>query len=249
MHEGYCIGIIEEGAQAFYRNGRLHTAPKGDIILVNADEIHTGSSAVETGWGYRAIYPTPEMLSELTQDLVSHQGAAPWFEHAVVHDLGLAQQFAMLLNLLDQDHNQLLKQSLYLSTVACLIMRHGQRPKNPLPLANAEKQILALKDYIAAHYAQDLSLNQLAEIAGLSPWHFLRQFKKTVGLTPHHWLIQVRLQHARLQLKYGNPIIDVALQCGFSDQSHLNRHFKRAMGITPAQYLCGLTPIKHLSRT
>ena len=66
-HEGYCIGVIEEGAQSF-RTGQLHVAPKGDIILVNADEIHTGSSAVESGWRYRAIYPTPEMLAEVSQD-------------------------------------------------------------------------------------------------------------------------------------------------------------------------------------
>lgn len=68
VHEGYCIGVIEEGAQAFFRTGKLHIAPKGDIILVNADEIHTGASAVESGWSYRAIYPTPEMLNEVSRD-------------------------------------------------------------------------------------------------------------------------------------------------------------------------------------
>jgi hypothetical protein len=70
VHEGYCIGVIEDGAQSFYRTGQLHTAPKGDIILVNADEIHTGSSAVESGWKYRAIYPTPEMLLDAGQDFL-----------------------------------------------------------------------------------------------------------------------------------------------------------------------------------
>ncbi|TCM68651.1 AraC-like DNA-binding protein [Acinetobacter calcoaceticus] len=237
VHEGYCIGIIEDGAQAFYRNGQLHTAPKGDIILVNADEIHTGSSAVESGWRYRAIYPTPEMLSELTQDIFTAKGAAPWFPHAVVHDPGLAQQFSILLNLLDQEHDQLLKETLYLSTIACLILRHGRQQTTPQPLANAEKHILNIKAFIAANYSEDISLTELAQMAGLSPWHFLRQFKKYVGLTPHNWLVQIRLQQARMQLKYGDPIIEVAQNCGFSDQSHLNRHFKRAMGITPAQYL------------
>lgn len=53
---------------SLFRTGQLHVAPKGDIILVNADEIHTGSSAVESGWRYRAIYPTPEMLAEVSQD-------------------------------------------------------------------------------------------------------------------------------------------------------------------------------------
>jgi len=70
-HEGYCIGLIDEGAQSFLRTGNQHIAPQGDIILVNADEVHTGSSAVETGWCYRAIYPTPEMIQEVSQDFFS----------------------------------------------------------------------------------------------------------------------------------------------------------------------------------
>ena len=67
-HEGYCIGLIDEGAQSFLRTGNQHIAPKGDIILVNADEVHTGSSAVDSGWCYRAIYPTPEMMAEISTD-------------------------------------------------------------------------------------------------------------------------------------------------------------------------------------
>lgn len=239
VHEGYCIGIIEDGAQAFIRNGQMHIAPKGNLILVNADEIHTGSSAVESGWRYRAIYPTPEVLAELSQGIHSIRGAAPWFPEAVVHDPGLAQQFSLLLNLLEQEHDLLLKETLYLSTLAYLIQRHARHKTGMPPLLDAEKNILIAKDYIAAHYTQDFSLQELAIMVGLSPWHFLRQFKKYVGLTPHNWLIQVRL-HRRSQLKFGETIAHVAYNCGFSDQSHFNRHFKRAMGITPTQYLTGL---------
>ena len=101
VHEGYCIGVSEEGAQSFFRTGQLHTAPKGDIILVNADELHTGSSAVESGWGYRAIYPTPEMLLDLTQDFFGIKNNVPWFPYAVVRDVGLAQQLVLLFDLLE----------------------------------------------------------------------------------------------------------------------------------------------------
>lgn len=166
MHEGYCIGIIEDGAQAFYRNGQLHTAPKGDIILVNADEIHTGSSAVESGWRYRAIYPTPEMLTKLSQGFAAEHGAAPWFPQAVVHDPGLIQQFSLLFNLLEQEQNLLLKETLYISTIAFLMFRHAWHQQTPYPLANAEKQILQIKAVIEANYMQDFSLHDLAEIAG-----------------------------------------------------------------------------------
>ncbi|QKO14677.1 hypothetical protein HAT91_03061 [Dickeya solani] len=85
-HENFCIGVIEEGAQRFYRTGGEHVAPTGDIILVNADEIHTGHSAVASGWSYRAIYPSPDLLCHLSRDLRVPQGATPWFPDAVVHD-------------------------------------------------------------------------------------------------------------------------------------------------------------------
>ncbi|MFW1812960.1 helix-turn-helix transcriptional regulator, partial [Acinetobacter ursingii] len=68
----------------------------------------------------------------------------------------------------------------------------------------------------------------------------LRQFKKYVGLPPHAWLVQARLQKARQLLKQGDQIAMVAQQCGFSDQSHFNRHFKKAMGVTPTQYVASL---------
>ncbi|MDP9803752.1 AraC family transcriptional regulator [Acinetobacter calcoaceticus] len=239
-HEGYCIGVIEEGAQSFFRTGQLHVAPKGDIILVNADEIHTGSSAVESGWRYRAIYPTPEMLAEVSQDFFENQHGAPWFPQAVIRDLGLAQQLCLLFDLLEQKDNFLLKETMYLSTLACLMKRHGKSNQTFCELPEAYSKILRVKELLVEMPETNFSLQDLADMVGLSAWHFLRQFKKYVGLPPHAWLVQARLQKARQLLKQGDQIAMVAQQCGFSDQSHFNRHFKKAMGVTPTQYVASL---------
>lgn len=240
VHEGYCIGVIEEGAQSFYRTGALHVAPKGDIILVNADEVHTGSSAVATGWRYRAIYPTPEMLKDVSQDFFHSSGTMPWFPNAVIHDEGLAQQLSLLFDLLENKDYQLFKQTLYLSTLAYLMSHHSRIKVGELPLPEAQNRILMIKELLASTPEKDFSLNELAETAGLSPWHFLRQFKKYTGLPPHAWLIQFRLHRAKQFLKRGENIALVADLCGFSDQSHFNRHFKKAMGVTPLQYVTSL---------
>ena len=237
VHEGYCIGVIEEGAQSFFRTGQLHTAPKGDIILVNADEIHTGSTAVESGWGYRAIYPTPEMLLDIGQDFFTIKNSVPWFPSAVVHDLGLAQQLSLLFDLLEQNDNTLLKESMYLSTIAHLIFRYGKAKLTPVERPEAQKKIETIQDLLRSFPEHDHSLSELASYVGLSPWHFLREFKKYTGLPPHSWLIQLRLQKARQFLKQGYSITVTAQNCGFSDQSHFNRHFKKAMGVTPSQYI------------
>ena len=144
-HEGYCIGLIDEGAQSFLRTGNQHIAPQGDIILVNADEVHTGSSAVETGWCYRAIYPTPEMIQEVSQDFFHEAGTMPWFPQAVVHDEGLAEQLNLLFDLLLQPKNTLFKQSLYISTLAYLLSRYNQSKKILKDLEIEERVLYACR--------------------------------------------------------------------------------------------------------
>ena len=240
-HEGYCIGVIEEGAQSFLRTSGQFIAPKGDIIIVNADEVHTGSSAVETGWCYRAIYPTPEMFQHISRDFFNDQGMIPWFPHAVIHDEGLAAQLRVLFDLFTQQNNSLLKQSLFVSTMALLLQRHSKIKRELKTLAAIDTKILRVKELLAFEPEKDHQLINLAESVNLSQWHLLREFKKQTGLPPHAWLIQVRLRKALQLLKQGADISMTAQLCGFSDQSHFNRHFKRTLGCTPHQYLTNST--------
>ena len=232
-HEGYCIGVIEDGAQSFLRASHQFVAPKGDIIIINADEVHTGSSAVETGWCYRAIYPRPEMFQDISVDFFNENGVIPWFSKAVIHDEGLAAQLRILFDILLSKNNNLFKESLFISTMALLLQRHSQVHKEFKKLSLSESKILQIKDILYFEPEKDYQLSDLARIVGLSPWHLLRQFKHVTGLPPHAWLIQARLRKSLGLLKKGVDIASTAQFCGFSDQSH----FKRSLGCTPAQYI------------
>lgn len=237
-HEGFCIGVIEEGAQQFFRTGENHYAPKGDIILVNADEIHTGSSAVENGWSYQAIYPTPNMFSALTADLkIDNHGVVPWFPIAVVHDSGLSTQLRLLFNLLLQPGNILFKETLLLSSLSWLILRYNKTRVELTHLSPAKQRIEQICDLMVNTCEQEHSLTQLTDISGFSQWHFLRQFKAQMGITPHAFLIQARLHKAKKMLLSGKAPADVSTLCGFSDQSHFTRHFKQALGVTPGNFI------------
>jgi len=81
-----------------------------------------------------------------------------------------------------------------------------------------------------------IDLETLAKRAGLSRFQALRAFKQRYGLPPHAYQLCLRMGHARRLLLEGAPAADVAVRCGFADQSHFTRHFKRFHGVTPMQY-------------
>jgi AraC family transcriptional regulator len=92
--------------------------------------------------------------------------------------------------------------------------------------------------FIQENYARDVSLNHIAEAVHLSPFHVARLFKQALGVSPHQYLIQVRVNSARSLLSAGSgerSLAEVATAVGFADQSHLTRHFKRLLGVTPKQ--------------
>ncbi|RUS93635.1 hypothetical protein DSM106972_095760 [Dulcicalothrix desertica PCC 7102] len=97
-------------------------------------------------------------------------------------------------------------------------------------------QLQQALDYIHTHLDEDLSLVQIAEVVNISPTYFASLFKGTTGNSPHQYVIQQRVERAKMLLsKTDLAISDIALQVGFSSQSHLTQQFKRFTGMTPKQ--------------
>ncbi|MEQ9640142.1 MAG: AraC family transcriptional regulator [Alphaproteobacteria bacterium] len=99
------------------------------------------------------------------------------------------------------------------------------------------RRLNAVLDFVEAHLEQNLTLQELADEAGLSAYHFARAFKTAVGHSPHAYLNQRRVARARRLLSEGEaPLADVALACGFCSQPHFTRAFKGATGLTPGVF-------------
>ena len=100
----------------------------------------------------------------------------------------------------------------------------------------AHRGVAAALSFIRAHYAEAITLADIAEAASMSTFHLSRMFKRTLGMSPHQYLIDVRVHSANALLSAGAEgptLAEVATVVGFADQSHLTRRFKRILGTTP----------------
>ncbi len=100
-----------------------------------------------------------------------------------------------------------------------------------------QRRIGRVLRHIEAHSDEPLTNADLARLASMSPYHFLRVFRILIGITPHRYLIQMRLQRAAGELRRGaDPIAAIAFASGFSDLSTFNHAFHRTFGLTPSRY-------------
>ena len=89
-------------------------------------------------------------------------------------------------------------------------------------------------DYVSEHFARPIQIEDMADVAGLSTSHFSRLFKSVIGHSPYQFLTRYRVERAEKMMRDpSQPLIDVAIACGFADQPHLTRMFKQHRGMTP----------------
>jgi AraC family transcriptional regulator len=125
--------------------------------------------------------------------------------------------------------------------LAVHLVRHVQSPRRPVRTPDGtlpQGRLRAILEYIEEHLDAGLTLEQLAAVARVSPFHFARQFKAATGLPPHQYVIPRRVERAKqlLHAETDLSLAEVAAHAGFSDQSQFTHHFKRLVGATPGQF-------------
>ncbi len=226
-HEAFGLGAIETGVERFRYRGAEHLAPPGSVVRMNPDELHTGRAETEGGWRYRMAYIDPAVVAQVAGE------ADWWFDCAVSHDAASAQRVTALLDALWQAREPLAFDSALLALLA-EFRRHARGPRPPRP-AGAPRWGRVIAS-LRANLARRLTLEELAEVAGLSPFHFLRSFQAQYHATPQQTLMALRLFEAKRLLAAGETPAQTALAAGLTDQAHLTRAFTRRYGVTPARY-------------
>lgn len=131
---------------------------------------------------------------------------------------------------------------LYIESLCCeiatrLVRWHAAKPEAPQRGGLAPRRLRQVKEYIGANLSNEITLGDLATVAGVSKAHFCRAFQKSVGIPSHRYIVRQRVEAAKkLLVESKMSIAEVALAAGFGDQSHFTKHFRYLVGTTPWRF-------------
>ncbi|GGS53799.1 transcriptional regulator [Planobispora rosea] len=234
VHEEYAIGVILSGVEEFDYRGARHRAGAGSVVLVDPEQVHTGHAGVPDGWSYRMLYPSVQVIADVAEELLAGRGT-PHFPETVV-DGPRAAALLRAAHLAAERGDDLASSTLARTAFGTLVLHHAAyRPARP-HLSAGDRAVGLAREILHERLADPPALEDLARAVQARPFTLLRAFKAATGLPPHAYLNTLRVRRARALLDSGTPAAQVAAEVGFVDQAHLNRHFKRIVGVPPVAY-------------
>ncbi|CAM5638585.1 AraC family transcriptional regulator OS=Streptomyces tendae OX=1932 GN=GUR47_10995 PE=4 SV=1 [Streptomyces tendae] len=230
-HDEFTVGVTVGGLEVIaYRGGHIHSGP-GSIVVLEPGEVHTGGPAAPDGYSYRALYATPDLLTDGTRT-----AAPPHFREPVLDDPELAAALRAAHTDLARCPDPLEAESRLPWLLTALARRHSTARATDDTVPGAARIARVARDRLAGELLAPPSLADLATDLGLSRYQLLRAFRTATGMPPYAWLAQHRVARARGLLEGGLRPAEVAALVGFADQAHLTRWFRRVLGVTPAAY-------------
>ncbi|MEO0408777.1 MAG: AraC family transcriptional regulator [Cyanobacteria bacterium P01_A01_bin.135] len=236
-HIEYQLGVSTDTSGGYRYRGTSHPTPAGHFSLLHSGEVHTTlrkGEWIDQPRTYWMMYIPPEQFSKLT---FAYSGAPglPFFPEPVICDRPLLRDFLAFFQSLERpsalEHTERL-----LACLSQLVARHAeQRRPQPKPQRD-RRRVQQVQAYLDAHLSETVTLQDLAQLVDLSPYHLHRLFRQQVGLPLHQYQISARVARAKQLLLQGLPLKRVAEEAGFADQSHFTRQFKRLLQVTPGQY-------------
>lgn len=234
LHDGYVLWFNSASGEKYSVKGNSDILQPGSISIIEPETIHANSPCSSLNRHLRSFYFSEDFVLNLNRKIFGRGNCCVPFRSAVVDNKILWHKFGLLHDLLLNPHDSLEAESMLLSTFSSLY-REG-RIGGGLSVTSEDRRVSLIVDYLHAHLDRNITLTELAALAGCTEFHLIRIFRSHKGLPPHSFLIQLRLEKARSLLKSGTGITEAALMVGFSDQSHLTRKFKSRFGLTPRQY-------------
>lgn len=231
-HDTYAIGRTLSGVQSFsYRRGMTHSTPGGTIVL-HPDEPHDGHAGTEAGFRYRMLYIEPSLI----QSALGGK-PLPFITGGRSEDPRLHAASETLLQAMDCALAPLEEDDAIFDLAQALAAAAGvRRGRQAVDYRAAEIARTCLLDNLES----TVTLGELEQASGRDRWSLSRDFRTLYGTSPHRYLVMRRLDMVRRLAAAGETLANAAVWAGFTDQSHMTRHFTRAFGHSPGRWMRAL---------
>jgi AraC family transcriptional regulator len=236
QHEGFSISAVIEGSFTYRSDAGDRLLYPGALLLGNNGRCFECGHAHGRGDRCVSLNVREELFGEVAASAAS-TGRFRFPAASLPPTPGSLPIFAMLEALCSavSPHQG---EELALNLVERIIAELAAGRRSPAaPTGREVRRVVEAIRFIESDVAQPISLTDLAAVAGMSKYHFLRVFRRLAGVTPHQYLISARMRRAALRLASSRgPVLDVALDSGFGDLSTFNKRFRMTFGLTPTQY-------------
>ncbi|MGW8115261.1 AraC family ligand binding domain-containing protein [Caproicibacterium sp. NSD3] len=235
FHEYYVIGFIEGGKRHLICKNKEFNIEPGDLLLFNPHDNHTCEQIDGKALDYRCINVQPDIMRKAVFEITG-KNDLPYFTPQVVFHSDFIPLLRELHLMIMQEEKDFRKEEIFFFLLEQLIEEYTEQGVPPSDTEQSA-EIESICDFLEENYMKNITLNDLSNLTGLSKYYLLRSFTKQKGISPYSYLETIRIDKAKNLLKQGILPIDVALQTGFTDQSHFSHFFKKFISLTPKQYM------------
>lgn len=236
-HDEYVIGIIEDGVHSVWCKGRHHQVTSGTVVTMHPGNVHHGGAGMAAGWKQRMVYISEREIRRFTRDVAdSDKSLVMEFGRTFHHEPALAKCFAHFHEVLHTSTLALARDVAFDALLGAVTGVLSPSVFDRQHSAFPDRRIGNAIDYLNAHVDDDVTLDELCVVAGLRRRQTIEAFKRITGLSPHAYHLIQKVKAVKVMLRTGMLPAEAAAQAGFSDQSHMTRHFVAIVGMTPGAY-------------